>query len=364
MRTRILLHLALAGALGSLASAAEEPAIPSLPISATRISLGPKPATLANAFAAFKAAGFTVEAPEGMSETGEFKFGELPFWEAVERVANANGRRIELHDHGKRIVLAKRDGGHEVSCIRGPFRIAVKQVNGRLDLETGHSFQELQLDAHWEPRFPVFRIDSVPTITLAKDDFGNTLTASSASALSPVNGAASHVLPVRLLNVPRKAGQIAELKGHFTVTASERMLPFAFQNLGGKLPIAGVLPNGVRSGSVSATLTGWQIENLGGKAFWEATIDLKYPAGMPVFQSFESWLGENRLRLVSPQGTAIAPDQVEEPGVGREMTVVYRFDAAKLGGVPNGKGWSLVYETPAPLVEFKVPFELKNVPLP
>ena len=31
---------------------------------------------------------------------------------------------------------------------------------------------------------------------------------------------------------------------------------------------------------------------------------------------------------------------------------------------PTAKGWSLVYETPAPLVEFKVPFVLENIPLP
>ena len=32
--------------------------------------------------------------------------------------------------------------------------------------------------------------------------------------------------------------------------------------------------------------------------------------------------------------------------------------------VANPKGWQLVYETPAPLVEFPVRFELKDIPLP
>ena len=95
-----------------------------------------------------------------------------------------------------------------------------------------------------------------------------------------------------------------------------------------------------------------------------AQIHLAYPSGMPAFQSFETWLGENKLRLVSPARTAYAPEQTEEPGEAREMTVVYRFDAAKLGAAPPGKGWTLVYDTPAPLVAFRVPFALKDVPLP
>ena len=45
---------------------------------------------------------------------------------------------------------------------------------------------------------------------------------------------------------------------------------------------------------------------------------------------------------------------------------MYRFKEDPTKGLtnPTAKGWSLVYETPAPLVEFRVPFELKDIPLP
>lgn len=314
---------------------------------------------------AFQRAGLKVDAAVVPVEPfNQFELKNAPFWSAVEAVAEATGSRIELSDQGRKIALVKRGEGKDVSCVRGPFRVAVRQVNGRLDLASGNSFQELELLVHWEPRFPVFRIDSVPAITTAKDDLGNSLTAASASAMSPVNGASSHVLPVRLLKVPRKAGAIAELAGQFTVTASERMLPFRFANLGGKLPQDGVLPAGVDAGKVKAALTDWSAIRIGGAMYWEATLRLSYPPGMPEFQSFETWLGENKIRLITPQGAALAPDQVEEPSPGREMTVVYRFNTAKIGANPNGAGWSLVYDTPAPLVEFRVPFELRNVPLP
>ena len=46
--------------------------------------------------------------------------------------------------------------------------------------------------------------------------------------------------------------------------------------------------------------------------------------------------------------------------------MIHRFkeDAAKGLGNPTVKGWSIVYETPAPLADVKVPFELKDIPLP
>ena len=58
-------------------------------------------------------------------------------------------------------------------------------------------------------------------------------------------------------------------------------------------------------------------------------------------------------------------DAAPEQPSGRRAVATYGFkeDAAK-GLNPAGKGWSLVYETPAPLVEFKVPFVLENIPLP
>ena len=61
-----------------------------------------------------------------------------------------------------------------MSAVSGPFRIVAKQVTGRPLLDYGVTFHEIQLDVHWEPRYPVFRIDTNPKIKAAKDDKGNT----------------------------------------------------------------------------------------------------------------------------------------------------------------------------------------------
>ena len=364
MFSRVSLALGFSAALSATLISKEIPA--PVPFPATRVTIeGNGEPALKSTLDQLRRSGISVEAPDiSLKDSGTFVAKPAPAWEALEAIAAATGTRLDVLDHGRRVALVKRDGPPEPSCVRGPFRIVAKQVQGRRNLATGNSFQEVELLVHWEPRYPVYRIDAVPRITTATDDLGNALTAASASVLSPVNGAASHVLPVRLLNVTRKAQTIAELAGDFTITASERLLPFRFANLGGKLPVDGTLPMGVKADGVKAVLADWSAIRINDAPFWEATVHLSYPEGMPVFQSFETWLGENKIRLVTPQGVAIAPDQIEEPLPAREMTMAYRFSAAKLPGKPVGAGWSLVYDTPAPLTEFKVPFSLKQVPLP
>ena len=104
----------------------------------------------------------------------------------------------------------------------------VKQVQARTDFEAGKTFAEVTLAVHWEPRFPVFRIDSEPTITAVTDDRGSRLTPITAKARTAPGGFL-YTTTVRIEGVPREAKTLTRLAATFTVTASERMLPFAFE---------------------------------------------------------------------------------------------------------------------------------------
>ncbi len=315
--------------------------------------------TLADVAAAYRAAGLDLD-PSAADAAAKWKAGPtaLAFWERLEVVARQTGHRLDVRNAGRKVALVKADGPAEPSSVAGPFRVYAREVAGRLDLATGRRSTDVLLEAHWEPRVAVFRLSS-PTVTAATDDAGNKLFAPAESAKSPVAGASSHALPVRLTGVPRTATRIATLDGHFTATASERMLPFAF-DLGAKRPTPGVLPPGVPAAGVTATLAAF--EKAGNQ--WEAVIDLTYPPGLPAFESFETWLGENRCRLVGPDKVAVEPADYELPAPGVRMTVAYRFDAKAVGGATPGKGWSLVYDTPSPPAEVRVPFTLRDVPLP
>ncbi len=345
---RRLRRLAAVVVLAAVAAApAAGPAIPPRTVTLSRPE-----ATLGDVLAEIHTqTGLAVNAP-GLSDAPcPTAFDRTPFWSAVEQVAAKTGTRIALAEQGRKISLAKRTGPPAPSSVGGPFRVVVKHVQTWIDFETGRSFAEVTLDVHWEPRFPVFRIQSEPAITAADDDRGSHLTPITAKTRTPPNGFL-YTTTVRIEGVPREAKRVTRLAGTFLVTASERMLPFAF-DAGGKMPVTPPAQEGVR-----ATLKRFEKRD----DHWEAELELTYPPGQPEFESFESWVTENRARLVSPDKTkTLEPTDYDIPEQGRRVVAVYRFAGAALA---DPKGWTLTYQTPAPLVEFPVRFDLKDIPLP
>lgn len=171
---------------------------------------------------------------------------------------------------------------------------------------------------------------------------------------------ATSEMKVRLSGLTRDSDRITALAGVFTVTAAEKMLAFTFEAPGGKLPAE------QKQAGVTAAVKRVQKKD----DSWEVAVDVTYPPNQPVFQSFEGewWLRDNKLTLYSPAGKAFVIDDYEipQPDSPQPLRVVHRFkeDATKGLGDPTAKGWKIVYETPSPLVEVKVLFELKDIPLP
>ncbi len=353
---RLAALIAAAAGLIAFAVAADPSAGPTIPPKTFTWS---KPdATLADTLRELtKQTGIPVEA-SGVNASAPCpaSFSGVPFWEALDQVAAKTGTRVAAGKHGREVILAKRTGPAAPAGVDGPFRVAVRQVQPRTDFETGQTFTEVTLDVRWEPRFPVFRIDSEPTISALADDKGSKLDAVTSRAKTPPTGFL-YTTTVRVEGVPRSATKLTRLAGSFTVTASERMLPFVFDDLT-RLPASPPPQEGV-----TATLKRFEkVDNR-----WEAEVELVYPPGQPVFESFESWVTENRARLVAPnKARTFETADFEVPEQGRRVVAVYRFAENPAKGLMPGdrKGWSLVYETPAPLVEFPVRFELKDIPLP
>lgn len=324
----------------------------------TTVTLKKENTTLAEVAAELSKPTHGVAVKVERAETAKAKcsvaFDGTPFWEALENVADQTKTKLALRDGGRSVVLEPRTGGREVSAVAGPFRIVPRTVTGRLLLDQGLSFHEVELDVHWEPRVPVFRIDSHPKITKAVDDRGTALTAEvGGSRHYPTTSLTD--MKLRLTGVTRESKQIALLAGEFRATAAEKMLAISFKTLAGKFPITET------DSGVNVTLKSF--EKVGGT--WDAQLELTYPEGHPSFESFEEqkWLSDNRLRLVAPNGDGYEPDNDDVIASGRRVAATYRFKLVPNAN-PAGKGWALVCETPGPLTEMKVPFVLKNIPLP
>ncbi|MBX9626943.1 MAG: hypothetical protein K2X82_24290 [Gemmataceae bacterium] len=339
------------------AAAAGPPPPPAIPPRTVTLEL--TNSTLKDVVAALsKRTGLLVTYPEAVgNQPCDAVFNGKPFWDALELVADQTGLRIEPKGDGRDIALVPRGKSREVSSVAGPFRVVARQVVGRYLLDEGTTAYEVQLGVHWEPRLPVFRIDGTPTITEATDDRGTALTPQTGGSRTQPAGYA-HAATVRLGGLTREAKRVGTLKGYFTVVASEKFLTFRFADLTGKPPVALPAQEGV-----TATL-----RRLGkDEGTWEVEVVLTYPPTIPEFESFEAWAAGNRVVLVSPDGTKVfAPESRNVNAAGRQVVGTYYFkeDPAKGLVNPAGKGWSLVVEAPTTPVEFKVPFELKDVPLP
>ena len=298
-------------------------------------------------------------APTALKTQCPVAFDRVPFWEALQASADKTRTRIALSEGGQKVELVPRGASQEIAATNGAFRVIVQQVVGRTLLELGATFHDVGLLVHWEPRVRVYRIDTAPRITKITDPTGGRVTAEDGSAKTlPTNSTSE--MKVRLNGLTRKSEQLTALAGEFTVTAADRLLAFAFDVPDGKLPDA------KKQDGVTAALK--RVQKV--KDSWEIVVEVNYPAGQPVFQSFEGdwWLRDNRLLLRAPDGKTVTIDDYEIPERERATPLVithrYKEDPKNGFSAPTTKGWKLVYETPAPLVEFKVPFELKGIPLP
>jgi hypothetical protein len=332
--------------------AAAQPGIPPTTVTLKKdaVPLGEVAAELSKA-----PAGVAVTAgPRLIKEKVPARFDGVPFWDALEAAADRAKARLVVRDGGKTVALEPRAGGREVSAVSGPFRVVPRAVTGRLLLDGGAPVHEVELDVHWEPRMPVYRIDSLPRVTKAADDRGTALTAEGgASRHYPASALTD--LKVRLTGLTRDSKRIGVLAGEFRATAAAKLLAVPFGNLADKFPQTQTA-DGVKVAVQSFKKVG---------PTWDAEVELTYPGGHPGFESFEEqkWLRDTRLRLVDPTAAAWDADSEDVVAAGRMVTATYRFKLLANAN-PLAKGWSLVCETPAPLAEVTVPFVLKDIPLP
>lgn len=283
------------------------------------------------------------------------KFDGTPFWVALESAAAATKTRLAIRDGGRSVILEPLGAANpDISSVSGPFRVAARAVTARLLLDSGAAFHEVQLDVHWEPRMPVFRLDTQPRITKAVDDRGTALTPAPGVSLQ-YPAAALTDLRLRLTGLTRDSKRIATLAGEFRATAAEKMLAIPFRDLAAKFPQAHTVEG------VKVAVTGFA--KAGGT--WDADVELTYPENHPNFESFEEqkWLRDTRVRLIDPTGAAWEPDGETVNASGRAVSGTYSYKLLANAN-PLAKGWSLALETPGPLVELKVPFTLKDIPLP
>jgi hypothetical protein len=277
--------------------------------------------------------------------------GKLSFWNSVEALAEQAEARVAIGKQGNPVrLLPLGKGVRNPVFVDGPFRVSARQVDARIDLQTGKALYDLTLEVAWEARLPVYRIGAQPRIAKGEDDAGRPVTANPVDSRLPAVGTAT-LVNVRLEGLTRASKQIALLQGSFRATAAEELLRFTFDDL----------TQSATKSERDVAVEFKKFEKQG--TYWIADLQLHYPAQSAAFESFETyWLGRNRFTLLAPDKTrhVVSQEDVESNG----SALRYRLKEGKAFKPANLKGWKLEYETPGVMREIPVRFELKGISLP
>ncbi len=278
----------------------------------------------------------------------------LPFWQALDRFCTAAGCGYSVYGSAGGVALI--DGGRRSPHVsyHGITRTAVKRVTVANHLDTGVATCAVLLDVAWEPRFQPFYLGVGPV----EAQWAAPETAKTAKFNAPgrgqlpVAGRSASEVELLLAAPPRQARTIASLEGTVTLLGPSKMLAFRFPELK-----EGVLEQEevtVRVLDVKQGLDRWQVD-----------VQIDNPEGTPTFDSYQSWLNNNRIELVRGAG---AKRQVwlPEPNEAidenqRRARITYSFAATPAKGKPGD--WALIYRTPGRMVELVVPYRFKDVPL-
>src|SRR5262249_6949886 len=155
------------------------------------------------------------------------------------------------------------------------------------DLEADTHVCNVQLEEAWEPHFQPFYLDpQAVTVVYGPDKAGvQRKERQPGKGQIPVTGRMVTEIDVQVPAPDRSVAGIKAMDGTFAVVGPTKMLTFTFD----KLKAA---PVEKAQEGVNASLSDFQAED-----HWTAQVSLKYPKGGPQFESYQSWLGNNKAYL-------------------------------------------------------------------
>lgn len=283
------------------------------------------------------------------------RLSNVPFWTAMERLAEASNHRLAIGPQGQSVALSREPYRSTPSFVNGAFRTAARKVVSRLDFEVGISQHEVQLDIAWEPKFKAYYVELDPASLVAFDGQGQRLTiANEGSTRIPI-GSETPQISIKLRNIPRREEKIARLEGVAKFLGTTQMLTFSFDLAAKTKPQS--------RAEVSANL----IEMRKNVNLWTAVVELEYPRDMPEFESFQSFLLDNEAWLLRSDGTKFPVKKFELGNNQRgKLSITYYIKESEKEGVVLGdkRGWKLAVRVPGRIVEERVEFRLKDIRLP
>jgi hypothetical protein len=286
-------------------------------------------------------------------------FSGETFWQALDLLADKLGSRLSLYGEAG-IALA--DGQRKAGTVAyaGSFRLEVKNLAVQRDVEADQRTCVVHVEVAWEPRLePLYlTVDGVRG-GFARDNRGKEL------AFGPQRGVAQSVaqrraqmVELRLPGPERSSPSLQTLAGQLKVISPARMLTASFDKLA-----TGKQDRKFTDDGVSVYL-----KNVVANAQrWSFDLEIENPEETPTFESFQSWLDNNRIhleRVVSGKKEIWTPPPDDWLAGSSRRTAQIRYNFAGAQGKGGLGAWTLVYRTPGRIVEQTIPFEFRNIDLP
>lgn len=290
---------------------------------------------------------------------------DASFWKAVDTIAQSVEARVLIQPRDRKIVLVKRSRDDQTKVsYSGPFRIALRRISVSRDLESGSHQASGVVEVAWEPSLQPFYLETRPQDLLIKDDRGEPITgAGQGSSLAPVDGRIALLFDIQLPAPQRSVSRLGLIEGRFKAIVPSRMLAFRFASLDQLEKSSADAPiRQQKEEEITCRISKLTLE----KDRWTIQVALDTPPGASQLDTYQSWLVNNEMVLVSKDGTRrmTSSSEVAESVNDRRALVSYNFTDrdGRLRGKPED--WTLIYTGPAGVVVMPIPFRFTEIPLP
>lgn len=334
-------------------------------VEATKITLSGKGLPLADIFAKIEAQTGNklvdfrdrfggVAAPVSI----DVELKDEPFWPALDTILDT-GKLAAYHFSGERtLAVTPREEGavdrRANASYAGVFRFEAIRVEADRDLRNpSQQSLSVQLEVAWEPRLlPIALAQPLDKIHAVGPD-GEVIAVVSPDAQLEVpvqEGTTAVEMQIPFKLPPRSVVKIARLTGEVQAIVPGRIEKFAFEKLSTLNKV-----EQRRGGVVVAVDTVRQVND----ELCEVRMRVTFDEASGALESHRGWIFKNPCYLVGEDEKPIDNAGFETTRqTENEVGLAFFFE------IPDAKGYTFVYETPAGIVSLPVKYELKDIELP
>ncbi len=235
----------------------------------------------------------------------------------------------------------------------GIFSLKVTRIDSSRNLLNPQlNYSNLSLQVRWEPRIRPISVDLPMKSVIAIDEFDNKIEVTNPEAV--MSGMVQPEIPelefaLNLGLVDRQIEEIKELTATIDAILPGRIETFRFKKIGQQK--AGAQQR--RAGAIVTFKGVDQNEDLFG-----VTTQLEFDEQSKALESHQGWAFQNEMYMLKPDG-----ERVDFIGMETIVQDVNRVSVQYFFG-EDPKDWTMVYKTPAAIVQLPIKIKFTKIPLP